>query len=38
MGLPICRSIVELYGGTIRAGNAADRGALFDVEFPARAI
>jgi signal transduction histidine kinase len=36
LGLSIARTIVEAHGGRIRAGNAPDGGALFEVEFPAR--
>lgn len=35
MGLAICRSIVERYGGRIRAGNHANGGALFEISLPA---
>jgi signal transduction histidine kinase len=34
MGLPICQTIVESYGGTIAAANG-QRGALFTVTLPA---
>lgn len=34
MGLPICRSIVENYGGAIRAGNRPDGGAVLTVTLP----
>lgn len=35
MGLPICRSIMEAHGGSIRAGNADDGGAVFTLVLPA---
>jgi signal transduction histidine kinase len=35
MGLAICRSIVETYGGRILAGNTIEgRGAVLSVEIP----
>ncbi len=34
MGLSIARSIIEAHGGTIRAANHPDRGAVFEVVFP----
>jgi two-component system sensor histidine kinase KdpD len=35
LGLSICRGFVEAMGGTIRAGNRADRrGALFTITLP----
>lgn len=35
MGLPICRSILESYGGAISASNAAEGGAVFVFTLPA---
>jgi signal transduction histidine kinase len=35
MGLPICRSIVETYGGAISARNAESGGAVFAFTLPA---
>jgi signal transduction histidine kinase len=35
MGLAVCRRIVEDLGGTIRAENHPDRGAVFIIELPA---
>ena len=35
MGLAICRSIVERYGGRIRVSNHANGGALFEISLPA---
>ncbi|MGE0743318.1 MAG: ATP-binding protein [Hyphomonadaceae bacterium] len=34
MGLPICRSILEAYGGDIRVANGEDRGAVFTISLP----
>lgn len=34
LGLSICRNIVSMYGGTIRAGNRPEGGAVFTVELP----
>ena len=34
MGLSIARSILESHGGTIRAANGFERGALFEVILP----
>jgi FixJ family two-component response regulator/signal transduction histidine kinase len=35
LGLPICRSIVEAHGGTIRVERNAQRGVTFHFELPA---
>jgi signal transduction histidine kinase len=35
MGLAVCRGIVEDLGGSIRAGNNPDRGAVFTIQLPA---
>ncbi|HET7746346.1 MAG TPA: ATP-binding protein, partial [Vicinamibacteria bacterium] len=35
LGLALCERIVKGHGGTIAAGEAADGGAVFHVEFPA---
>jgi FixJ family two-component response regulator/signal transduction histidine kinase len=35
LGLPICRSIVEAHGGTIRVERNAERGVTFHFELPA---
>ena len=35
MGLPICRSILETYGGAISASNAESGGAVFSFTLPA---
>ncbi|MDB5422007.1 MAG: sensor histidine kinase, partial [Brevundimonas sp.] len=35
MGLPICRSILEPYGGTIAGANAPELGAVFTIVLPA---
>ncbi len=37
MGLPICRSIVETYGGAISVRNREQGGACFTVILPATA-
>jgi DNA-binding NtrC family response regulator/nitrogen-specific signal transduction histidine kinase len=37
LGLPLCQSIVESHGGTIRLDSPAGRGALFTVELPVQA-
>lgn len=34
LGLAICRGLVEAAGGTITAGDAPERGALFAIELP----
>ncbi len=34
LGLPICRHIVEHYGGSIRVASHTGRGSVFLVEFP----
>ncbi len=34
LGLPICRGIVELHGGTITARNRPGGGAIFRIELP----
>lgn len=35
MGLAICRSLIESYGGSLRAENHPEGGAVFHVELPA---
>ncbi len=35
MGLPICRSILESYGGAISSSNASEGGAVFVFTLPA---
>ena len=35
LGLSIVKAIVEGYGGTVRAANNAEGGAVFEVQFPA---
>ncbi|HKJ91619.1 MAG TPA: ATP-binding protein, partial [Longimicrobiales bacterium] len=37
LGLPVARRIVELHGGTLRAGNAPEGGAVFRIEIPQQA-
>ena len=34
LGLAICRAIVHLHGGTIRAANRPAGGARFEIELP----
>jgi two-component system sensor histidine kinase KdpD len=34
LGLAICRAIVEVHGGTIRAHNRASGGAVFSFMIP----
>ncbi len=34
LGLAICRAIVKLHGGTIRASNCRGGGALFEIQLP----
>jgi C4-dicarboxylate-specific signal transduction histidine kinase len=34
MGLPICRTLVEAHGGSLRAANGDGRGAVFVVHLP----
>jgi signal transduction histidine kinase len=36
MGLPICRSLVEAHGGSLRVGSPDGRGAVFVVTLPGR--
>ena len=36
LGLAVARRVVEQHGGTLRAENASDGGALFTVEIPRR--
>ena len=36
LGLSIARAIVEAHGGTIRAANCADGGAIFTVDIPSQ--
>jgi signal transduction histidine kinase len=35
MGLAVARSLLENHGGSIRAANQADGGAVFTIEIPA---
>jgi signal transduction histidine kinase len=35
IGLAVCKSLVELMGGTIGVHSAPDQGALFSVRIPA---
>ena len=34
LGLPLCQSIIESYGGNISVNSALDRGTLFEVDLP----
>ena len=34
LGLTICHSIIESFGGTIRAANRSSGGVIFTVELP----
>jgi PAS domain S-box-containing protein len=38
LGLPICKLIMQLHGGSIRARDAVGGGAVFEVEFPVRQL